>query len=98
MVIVTDDDWDLKGDKLKTTNGSTATMAGITQQLHSCYDKVNMLIVRERDSTNNDNKILSLCKGSGTYHKIIASSITTDMDLATKKMLAWKSCTTLTQY
>ena len=64
-------------------------MAEITQQLHSCYDKVNMLIVRElADSKNNENKILALCKGSDTYHKVTSSSIDNDMDQATKKMLA----------
>jgi len=88
MVIVTDDDWDLRGDKLLTTQGKPATTDSITALLHANYSRISMVIVRETDSNNNDAKINSLCKGRNTYNKAQSDSIDADFARATRNILA----------
>ena len=63
MVIVTDDDWDLKEGKLLTAQGNPATTDSITTLLHANYSRISMVIVRRNESNHNDNKINALCKG-----------------------------------
>ena len=63
MVIVTDDDWDLKEGKLLTPQGNPATTDSITTLLHANYSRISMVIVRRNESNHNDNKINALCKG-----------------------------------
>ena len=88
IVIVTDDDWDLKGDQLRTTQGVAATEASITALLHSTYDRVSMIVCREKDSNNNMDKINNLCQGNNTYNKVLATTFDADLDAATARILA----------
>ena len=88
VVIVTDDDWDLKGDRLRTTKGDAATEASVSALLHSTYNRVSMIICRERDSNHNEAKINALCKGRNTYNKVASSTFDADFDAATANILA----------
>ena len=95
MVIVTDDDWDYKGDRLLTVQGQKATMEdygtgknSIRALVHANYNHVSMIIVREKDSTYNDDKINGLCKGAGSYIKANSNTMDVDFDKATARVLA----------
>lgn len=88
VVIVTDDDWDLKGDRLRTAQGAAATEASVSALLHSTYDRVSMIVCRERDSNHNEAKINALCKGRNTYNKVASSTFDADFDAATARILA----------
>ena len=88
MVIVTDDDWDLKGNRLLTVQGQVATMDSVRALVHANYNRVSMIIVREKESNYNDDKINALCKGAGTYNKANSDTIDADFDKATTRVLA----------
>jgi len=88
MVIVTDDDWDYNGDRLLTVQGQKATMDSIRALVHANYNHVSMIIVREKDSTYNDDKINGLCKGAGSYIKANSNTMDVDFDKATARVLA----------
>ena len=89
MVIVTDDDWDLNGKPLLlTVQGQKATMDSIRALVHANYNRVSMIIVREKDSTYNDDKINGLCKGAGSYIKANYNTMDVDFDKATARVLA----------
>merc|ERR1712156_299603 len=87
MIIVTDDDWDLKGDRLLTAQGKPATTDSITALLHANYSRISMIIVREKDSNYNDDKINALCKGRNTYNKAQSDSIDSDFARAITSIL-----------
>ena len=88
IVIVTDDDWDLKGDRLRTAEGAAATEASITALLQSTYNHVSMIVCREKHSNHNEDKINALCQGQGTYNKVQSETFDSDFDAATARILA----------
>ena len=88
MVIVTDDDWDLKGNRLLTVQGQVATMDSVRALVHANYNRVSMIIVREKESNYNDDKINALCKGVATYNKANSDTVDADFDKATARVLA----------
>ena len=63
-------------------------MQSVTKMVHSKYNRVSMIIVREQDSTNGETAINKLCKGDGsTYNKVTAATIDKDFEKATKRIL-----------
>ena len=77
-----------RSDQLLTTQGVAATEASVTALLHSTYDRVSMIVCREKDSNNNMDKINNLCQGNNTYNKVLATTFDADLDAATARILA----------
>ena len=88
LVIVTDDDWDLKADRLLTTEGNSATVESVTKLVHATYDRVSMVVCREKDNDHNLEKINALAKGDNTYLKVLGSNFDNDINAATRQILA----------
>ena len=89
LVIVTDDEWDLKSERLRTAQGNAATVQSITNLVHATYDRVSMVVCREKDSDNNLDKINALTKGRGlTYHKVTGDRFDEGLNAATRNLLA----------